>query len=69
MMTPGQLERATPGYRSGYNDAARDMPNDPTHGGKHGVDVWWKKDYADGYAAGIVDRNYSRRFQLTAWAG
>lgn len=61
MMTPRQLERATPGYRSGYNDAARDMPNDPTHGNAHGVSVWWRQDYADGYKAGLNDKAWSRR--------
>ena len=61
MMTPNQLERATPGYRSGYTDAVRDKPNDPTHGGRHAATGWWKLDYADGYKAGLTDMRRMQR--------
>lgn len=55
MLSPSALERATPGYRSGYSDAVRGMPNDPTHGNAHPISVWWKQDYEEGYRAALND--------------
>ena len=54
MMTPQQLNRATPGFRSGYSDATRNMPCDPSHGGAHACGIWWSQDYHDGYKAGLI---------------
>lgn len=61
MLTPSALEKASVGFRSGYNDAQREMPNDPTHGGKHSTTIWWEQDYEDGYKAGLNDRKWSSK--------
>jgi hypothetical protein len=51
MMTPNMLERATPGYRRGYNDAINYREPATLFNGP-----WEKQDYCDGYRAGMIER-------------
>ena len=58
MLSPNQLERATPGYRRGYNDATSGRP--PV-GPSDFRGVWEAKDYTDGFKAGANDMLPFRR--------
>jgi hypothetical protein len=55
MLTPQALERATPGFRRGYNDARNGRPRAAIDGG-----VWEACDYAEGYAAAEKEASHER---------
>jgi hypothetical protein len=53
MLSPSQLERATPGYRRGYNDATYNRAKATNFNGP-----WEAKDYEDGYNAALNDKRH-----------
>lgn len=48
MLTPAQLERATPAFRRGYNDAINDRPRNP----QAAPGTFALCDYVEGYLVG-----------------
>lgn len=60
MLTPNALERATPGFRRGYNDAANGRG--VQHTAEEGLPgTFAHTDYMDGYAAAENDMKWSLR--------
>lgn len=56
MLTPNDLERATPGFRRGYRDACDDRHDNPYPPGS-----WAADDWQEGYKAGLNDRAWAER--------